>query len=152
MLSKAEFTCQSCSETEETLHVHHKQYFKGRAVWEYSNDELVVLCDSCHRDAHDLTDELKRIVSILPPDGPSSIGDVVAILSGFIDCNGYDFSDKSKDKPYCYAIGKLARFFYASAAANDIYQLEAIVSTLDYDETKSKISEITALIKGGKNA
>lgn len=59
-LEDASFECSSCGSKENQLHVHHKQYFKGRKIWDYSLDELVVLCATCHESAHSLNDEFKE--------------------------------------------------------------------------------------------
>jgi 5-methylcytosine-specific restriction endonuclease McrA len=34
------------------LHVHHKYYIEGRNPWEYSNDALITLCETCHDEKH----------------------------------------------------------------------------------------------------
>lgn len=54
--------CNDCGSSEKTLHVHHKQYFKDRMLWEYSDDELVALCDECHKSAHHVLDRIKEIL------------------------------------------------------------------------------------------
>lgn len=48
ILSRDDFTCQLCSETEETLHIHHTYYRKGNMPWEYPDCSLVTLCKDCH--------------------------------------------------------------------------------------------------------
>lgn len=48
ILSRDNFTCQSCYDNESTLHVHHKAYFKGKEPWDISNEYLITLCESCH--------------------------------------------------------------------------------------------------------
>jgi len=48
ILNRAGFRCESCEESEKTLHVHHKRYHKGAMAWEYADDELVALCEDCH--------------------------------------------------------------------------------------------------------
>jgi len=53
-LNDAGFACQYCGDSKSTLHVHHRQYIKGREPWEYADTELVVLCDVCHENAHAL--------------------------------------------------------------------------------------------------
>ena len=35
-----------------TLNVHHIKYRKGAMPWEYSDDELVTLCEGCHSEIH----------------------------------------------------------------------------------------------------
>lgn len=51
------FTCQICLDTEETLQVHHKSYDAGKKAWEYGNDRLVTLCETCHSE---LTIHIKK--------------------------------------------------------------------------------------------
>lgn len=48
IMSRDNFTCQICLDTEETLNVHHKSYDKNVKAWEYGNDRLVTLCETCH--------------------------------------------------------------------------------------------------------
>ena len=43
-----EWKCKLCGDNYETLHVHHKRYIKGNEPWEYEDDDLVTLCESCH--------------------------------------------------------------------------------------------------------
>ncbi len=50
IMSRDEWTCQDCGDTEDTLHVHHRYYVKGRKPWEYPDEALVTLCASCHKD------------------------------------------------------------------------------------------------------
>jgi len=47
-LNAADWECSSCGERTKTLHVHHKRYVWGRKPWEYTIDELAVLCVDCH--------------------------------------------------------------------------------------------------------
>lgn len=48
ILNRDEFTCQSCFDTESTLHVHHRYYVKDSEPWEYPDHFLITLCISCH--------------------------------------------------------------------------------------------------------
>ena len=34
------------------LHIHHKYYIKGLRAWEYKNDALITLCQTCHENLH----------------------------------------------------------------------------------------------------
>jgi hypothetical protein len=70
VLEANEFTCQCCFDTESTLHVHHKEYFKGREPWEYEIKQLAVLCEACHETTHEYLDPLKYVSSYLDFDGP----------------------------------------------------------------------------------
>lgn len=79
-LEAAEFTCQCCYGSESQLHVHHRQYFKGRMIWEYDLSELEVLCDDCHADAHYELNDLKRLISRIPVD---CLGEICSLIKGY---------------------------------------------------------------------
>jgi hypothetical protein len=64
-LSQANFECEDCGSKEKTLHVHHKQYIKGRMAWEYEDEQLMALCEDCHEDHHTTSGQLKFVVSKL---------------------------------------------------------------------------------------
>ena len=83
VLQESEFHCQVCGDGEETLHVHHKEYFKGREPWEYDVKQLAVLCESCHSIHHSEEDELNLACSYLPMDGPYSRSTVASLILGF---------------------------------------------------------------------
>lgn len=57
IMQRDKFTCQICLDTEETLNIHHKSYDKNKKAWEYGNDRLITVCESCHKE---LTEHLKR--------------------------------------------------------------------------------------------
>lgn len=44
--------CQKCN-SENNLQVHHKEYLSGHLAWEYENDFLITLCDTCHEGIHE---------------------------------------------------------------------------------------------------
>lgn len=56
VLSRDEFTCRHCRDKKSTLHVHHLRYIKGRNPWEYETQELITLCETCHREIKQITD------------------------------------------------------------------------------------------------
>ena len=65
----AGWACECCDSTDKTLHVHHKQYIKGREPWEYEPDQLSALCEDCHEQQHQAADRLIDVVSRLPIAG-----------------------------------------------------------------------------------
>jgi hypothetical protein len=82
VLEGADWTCQICCENESTLHVHHKAYFKGRDPWDYEYEQLVVLCDRCHKEFHDSQPDLMaEVMSRLPLDGPCCRRDLGWVLA-----------------------------------------------------------------------
>jgi hypothetical protein len=42
------YTCQKCSDTESCLNVHHLIYLPHTDPWNYDNNLLITLCESCH--------------------------------------------------------------------------------------------------------
>lgn len=84
MLSAADWKCSACAEASAQLHVHHKQYFKGRMAWDYSNDELQVLCETCHEKSHVVDARIKAVLARVSPD------EALALLIGFFGDEGDD--------------------------------------------------------------
>lgn len=68
-LDLAEWTCEVCADSSSTLHVHHRQYIKGREPWEYDPNQLSVLCEMCHEEHHSKPDRLMDVISRLPIEG-----------------------------------------------------------------------------------
>jgi 5-methylcytosine-specific restriction endonuclease McrA len=54
IFKKADFTCESCGDTESTLCVHHDIYLADREPWEYSDAMLRCFCEACHEYTHSL--------------------------------------------------------------------------------------------------
>ena len=52
MLEIANWQCNVCHDEKEELHIHHIEYFQGRDPWEYSDDEMICLCKTCHALMH----------------------------------------------------------------------------------------------------
>lgn len=52
VMESAGFKCEKCGSRERNLQVHHNQNQKGLEPWEYSNDDLELLCDYCHKYQH----------------------------------------------------------------------------------------------------
>lgn len=45
--------CESCGRASN-LQVHHKTYISGRKAWEYLPQDLMVLCEKCHKKIHNI--------------------------------------------------------------------------------------------------
>lgn len=63
------------------LHVHHKYYILNKLPWEYLDEALITLCDSCHRITHETetipvyTDESKmKIISLTKCNNCNGLG------------------------------------------------------------------------------
>lgn len=125
-LEEAEFTCQRCYDNGSTLHVHHRQYFKGRMIWEYANSELEVLCEPCHEAAHADLDEFKQLIAIIPTECLQGIVSLItgyaSIATGPIRMAG--FADKvDVDNPFEYFAGQVAAAAMDACSINEIQAL-----------------------------
>jgi 5-methylcytosine-specific restriction endonuclease McrA len=54
--------CECCRLGGKSLHVHHLFYDPSREPWEYSESELVVLCDTCHKGMHEQLQNFRKFV------------------------------------------------------------------------------------------
>lgn len=111
VLEKSSWACDLCGDTENTLHVHHKQYIKGREPWEYTAEQLSTLCDSCHESNHSVDDRLVLSISVLPMDGPNCRDEIASLISGF---SNQPLSDESAKPNRAYLCGELAKLFFSS--------------------------------------
>ena len=46
------WACQTCGDTKNQLHIHHRRYARGCLPWEYDDENFAVLCDFCHKRQH----------------------------------------------------------------------------------------------------
>lgn len=49
VLQAAGFKCETCADTEDELHVHHKWYLPKHEPWDYPPECFQVLCAFCHQ-------------------------------------------------------------------------------------------------------
>lgn len=87
-----EFHCEICWDNESTLHVHHKEYFKNYEPWDYDNNQLAVLCKTCHENLHESIDLYKWIGSYARLDGSNNRDELAFVLCGYI---GYSLEEIS---------------------------------------------------------
>lgn len=62
ILIRDDFTCQHCRETTKPLHCHHKYYHFNTDPWEYPDEALIILCETCHLEEEELLNELKLVL------------------------------------------------------------------------------------------
>jgi hypothetical protein len=53
ILSRDEWMCQSCFDSESTLVVHRRRYLAGRDPWDYPDSLLITLCEECQKRERD---------------------------------------------------------------------------------------------------
>lgn len=105
-LDKAEFTCRGCGATDKPLHVHHRQYLKGREPWEYEDAQLEVLCETCHKEHHAEIDRLQSAISYASDFGETkrSRDDFASFIVGACDVPG---SFNNAPDPSSYILGQI---------------------------------------------
>ena len=69
ILSRDNWTCLVCGDTTSTLNVHHKWYEKGLDPWEYQDNCLATLCESCHNTEYSLQPYRDNILNVLLEKG-----------------------------------------------------------------------------------
>lgn len=106
VLESNEWRCERCMDAESTLHVHHRQYFKGREPWEYEAGQLAVLCESCHEATHEEVDALLLACSYCVSDGPFSRDAAASVVAGFA---GQSINAAHVSDPHGYLTGVLAQ-------------------------------------------
>lgn len=111
VLDKAEFRCALCGDDSQTLHVHHKQYFKGREPWEYEVGQLAALCETCHKEGHLEEDPLLIAASFAELDGPYSRQTVASLVAGY--CGHGMEADHARADPDSYLAGEIARRLFS---------------------------------------
>lgn len=104
VFENAEFHCEICGDSESTLNVHHKEYFKGFEPWDYNEKHLACLCQYCHETYHDNFNYLRWVGAFLPMDGPDCRDDATLLLAGFAGIDYFDlitftgFIDNERNK------------------------------------------------------
>ncbi len=148
-LQKAEFHCERCSDGDNTLHVHHKRYVKGRLAWEYELGELAVLCEACHEEEHQDQQLRSELLARLQMDGPLGIDDFMAHGAGaaadwIADQVTRDLLDAFRDRsPYQFWSGRVGRHIaYLWIGGDGMEKLADLFS-----RNESFVDEFSALLR-----
>lgn len=57
---KRKNACESCRRTNVITQVHHIVYEPGKQPWESDEKDVVLLCESCHKQLHDELNNFRR--------------------------------------------------------------------------------------------
>ena len=49
IFNRDKFTCQFCQSKTNTLAIHHLEYHDNLKPWEYKDEELLSVCEDCHK-------------------------------------------------------------------------------------------------------
>lgn len=61
VFQRDDFTCLSCGNNRDTLHVHHIRYIPGLDPWEYEMHMLITYCEICHNTEHLIGNDIRMI-------------------------------------------------------------------------------------------
>lgn len=75
IMERDNFECVECGDAESTLNVHHGAYLKGKKPWEYPDEMLRTLCESCHEANQEIMESVKEEL------GQLFFGNIEAILA-----------------------------------------------------------------------
>lgn len=89
--------CQVCRRGDMPIQVYH-WFYDGRMAWEYRHDEVIVLCEPCHRLYHELLKEFRKFVfAKLTPQA-------FKVLNGALSVG----CDQENSLKFAYAVAELA--------------------------------------------
>jgi hypothetical protein len=136
-LEQAGWECQNCGDKSTTLHVHHKQYIKGRMAWEYDDLELAVLCEPCHESEHADQSVLKQLLA------QADTGEALGLLCGFHQ--GEDWFDRAiletgrQTEPLAYAAVFVAYLVYTLGDIDKMKAAAAFAASLHSPGTEARM-------------
>jgi len=85
------FACKDCGDDKSMLSVHHCLYIKNREPWDYEDNELRTLCESCHEQRHliehDIVLQFKRLLALVDH---ATIISLFYQINGMIQCGNTD--------------------------------------------------------------
>ena len=149
VLEQGDWSCEQCGDTDSTLHVHHRQYFKGRDPWDYEVGQLTVLCEGCHSSTHESDDFLLLAASFVVGDGPFNRDAAASLIAGFCQ--------QGMAKPYvgnpdAYVAGEVAYALTNKAQVLQLVELRNALDGLDRNTVREAIESFIADLKSRPTA
>lgn len=80
-----------CSGDDEPLQVHHLHYLRGKEPWEYGDDYLIPVCNSCHYNRQTIEAEAKEEIALV--FGQTNIWRVYSLMKALRNMRGAGSSD-----------------------------------------------------------
>jgi hypothetical protein len=86
ILNRDDWTCQICGAKDRPLHAHHPQYNSEiNNPWEYDNQQIITLCESCHSIEHECLHGVKEYLLISIVNAGFNTSEKIGMLSDMID-------------------------------------------------------------------
>ena len=122
ILKRDNWCCQSCFDPSSMLIVHHLKYIFGKEPWDYPNETLLTLCESCHLAEHELKEQFIEVLIEQIKNKGFLSNSIREIAIGISDLNMIYPED---------VMASIIKF----ALSSDIFN---IISTLFFDKINSK--------------
>lgn len=148
-LTYGHWACEQCGGTESTLHVHHRQYFKGREPWDYKVGQLAVLCEDCHESTHASEDCLLLASSFVVADGPCSRDVAASLIAGFCD---QGIRQTYVGDPSAYVTGEVAQELSRKSQMVQLAELTKALVERDRYTVREAINAFIADLKSRPDA
>lgn len=89
IFNRDSFKCRFCGNEHLQIHVHHLLYLPDRNPWEYPDEYLVTLCETCHTDEEKLKSEDKFLLGniILSGIKRRDLYSLASSLRTYMDCS-----------------------------------------------------------------
>ncbi len=105
VLTRDNWTCQLCKDTETQLHIHHKFYQRDRKCFEYDDEDLITYCKHCHALVEYAKDHFKDVQEILHVFKHSIQGEyriyvIVRDIQNLLHCAIFNYDNKENDLYY----------------------------------------------------
>lgn len=79
------WACRDCGSNQETLNVHHCYYLSNTEPWDYPDNSLRTLCDSCHKTRHEIADTLCNRIRCGNINSIMKLNQLISILANTPD-------------------------------------------------------------------
>lgn len=80
ILQRDKWSCTNCGNDKMQLEVHHLFYLENWKLWEYPDDWLTTLCNSCHKKEKNRDKVYMNLLNTLKTKG-FLVGDLMAMSS-----------------------------------------------------------------------
>jgi len=77
------WACARCGDDSSTLSIHHLHYEPGRNPWDYENDKLITLCQTCHHEDYEYMPQAIATLNRAVKEAGFSPTDIEEIADGF---------------------------------------------------------------------
>jgi len=107
IMDRAGFKCQSCGDCDTILNVHHRYYTKGAKPWEYPDEALECLCETCHGELHEIKSSIDQAMATLGIGQLKEILGYITAMNMLSPRNGHDtkFTVGSYEEAWALVLG-----------------------------------------------